>query len=75
MSTAIAFWRFTRIALPLVVDMLRAVFARHNGNQDAALEEVRRITDYGRRGELAEAEFEARIATVDAAQAAKTSEP
>ena len=62
---SVAFWRFVRTAMPLVIDMLRAVFARHNGNADAARAEVRRITDYGRRGELAEVEFDARIAAVD----------
>lgn len=63
---SVAFWRFVRSVLPIVVDMLRAVFARHHGNADAARAEVQRITDYGRRGELAEVEFDARIAAVDA---------
>ena len=65
MSNAVAFIRFARAAWPLVSDMLRAVLSRNGGDQAKALIELRRITDYGRRGEAAEAEFDARIAAVD----------
>jgi hypothetical protein len=58
---SIAFLRFARLMWPIVSEILRDLFRRHSGDAVAATVELRRIRDYGLRGEAAEEDFDERI--------------
>jgi hypothetical protein len=71
-KTWLEFWS---AVLPEVLEAVQALFRRHDGDEKAAIGEIRKVKDHWSNAPAEDADFQARIAKVAAEDADKAPDP